>query len=214
MKYLAKFSSFFSMILEHDYADPRFKSLFLIPLGGVYIAESPTYYKAFEPVLKTLQSLEVERIAFKEELVNVESGPIPDFLENKNACTFDAKIVHSNPQSERITLQEFFDAPYTEDSLFDEYQEEAVKQCLQNRIGIVQGPPGCGKTFIGVQMLRLLLSLSSLPSPKVLVLTYKNHALDEFLKGTLRYLFSTNGKILYLRKNLSLNYKTLYTFKI
>jgi len=36
-------------------------------------------------------------------------------------------------------------------------------------------------------MLRLLLSLSSLEDPKILVLTYKNHALDEFLKGIMRY---------------------------
>ena len=36
-------------------------------------------------------------------------------------------------------------------------------------------------------MLRLLLSLSSLKDPKILVLTYKNHALDEFLKGIMKY---------------------------
>ena len=37
-------------------------------------------------------------------------------------------------------------------------------------------------------MLRLLLSLSSLEDPKILVLTYKNHALDEFLKGIMRFI--------------------------
>ena len=101
---------------------------------------------------------------------------------------FDGSIAYKNMHGsgQRITLQQFFDTPHSPNSVFDSSQERAVKECLRNRIGIIQGPPGCGKTFIGIQMLRLLLSLSSLKDPKILVLTYKNHALDEFLKGIMK----------------------------
>lgn len=49
------------------------------------------------------------------------------------------------------------------------------------------GPPGCGKTFIGVKIVQLLLSLSPELEKPILLLTYKNHALDEFLKHMLDF---------------------------
>ena len=49
------------------------------------------------------------------------------------------------------------------------------------------GPPGCGKTFIGVKIVHLLLSLKPKLKKPILLLTYKNHALDEFLKHMLRF---------------------------
>ena len=49
------------------------------------------------------------------------------------------------------------------------------------------GPPGCGKTFIGVKIVQLLLSLIPKLKKPILLLTYKNHALDEFLKDMLKF---------------------------
>ena len=184
--------------------------------------ESPTYYRAYQPILKTLQDINVENMPFIDELVYLKTGARPDFLDPD--VKFDWSIVYDELPEELkkkkeeeekdenhqdgenrskkyvlgvrprnshqyITLQDFFQTSHNSHSIFDEYQEEAVKECLRNQIGIIQGPPGCGKTFIGIHMLRLLLSLESLNNPKVLVLTYKNHALDEFLKGIMRFVF-------------------------
>ena len=49
------------------------------------------------------------------------------------------------------------------------------------------GPPGSGKTFIGVKIVQLLLTLTPKIDKPILVLTYKNHALDEFLVHTLKF---------------------------
>ena len=176
------------------------------------MVESPTYYRAYQPILKTLQGFDVENMPFTDELVYLKTGPHPNFLHPD--VQFDSSVVYTElpedlkkqeeeemedhqdecgPTSpswlghHQISLQDFFKTAHNDQSIFDEYQEEAVKECLRNRIGIIQGPPGCGKTFIGIHMLRLLLSLESLHDPKVLVLTYKNHALDEFLKGIMRF---------------------------
>ncbi len=62
----------------------------------------------------------------------------------------------------------------------DTAQRFAFEHCLDNRLAIVQGPPGCGKTFLGVKLVETLLQ-RGLDRP-ILVMTYKNHALDEFLK--------------------------------
>ena len=51
----------------------------------------------------------------------------------------------------------------------------------------IKGPPGCGKTFLGVKIVQLLLSLSPKLEKPILLLTYKNHALDEFLKHMLEF---------------------------
>ncbi|XP_046847639.1 uncharacterized protein LOC124441242 [Xenia sp. Carnegie-2017] len=69
----------------------------------------------------------------------------------------------------------------------EESQRIALMHVLKNRIGIIQGPPGCGKTFIGVKIVQLLLSLSPKLEKPILLLTYKSHALDEFLKHMLEF---------------------------
>jgi hypothetical protein len=70
----------------------------------------------------------------------------------------------------------------------DPSQQVALDHALTHRLAIIQGPPGCGKTFIGIKLVALLLSMRPRPKTPILVLTYKNHALDEFLKGLLAFL--------------------------
>ena len=62
-----------------------------------------------------------------------------------------------------------------------------MKTSFVRRITCIQGPPGTGKTFIGIQIVRTILDLQTKPEGPILVLTYKNHALDEFLKELLKY---------------------------
>lgn len=60
---------------------------------------------------------------------------------------------------------------------------------LRNPVHLTQGPPGTGKSYLGVVLVRALLCIRDLwmnqnPSvgcPPILVLSYKNHATDEFL---------------------------------
>merc|ERR1712155_143828 len=72
-------------------------------------------------------------------------------------------------------------------SSFDSSQQAAMISCFRNRLAIIQGPPGCGKTFIGLKFVELLMSFTPPPKFPILVLTYKNHALDEFLKSSLEF---------------------------
>ena len=58
---------------------------------------------------------------------------------------------------------------------------------LENKVAIVQGPPGCGKTFLGTKLCEFLLKTTENLDTPILVLTYKNHALDEFLKHTMKF---------------------------
>eukprot|EP00117_Sycon_ciliatum_P005144 scpid15069/ scgid9213/ NFX1-type zinc finger-containing protein 1 len=68
----------------------------------------------------------------------------------------------------------------------DATQRHAVYTALTQKVALIQGPPGTGKTYIGCRLVELLLSLKPpLPGP-ILVITYKNRALNEFLANVSR----------------------------
>lgn len=90
--------------------------------------------------------------------------------------------------------------------ILDDSQIDAFVAALTQDVALIQGPPGCGKTYLGVQIVRALLSNStkkiysarnrhggthsntgetSRANPRlrpILVVCYTNHALDQFLE--------------------------------
>jgi superfamily II DNA or RNA helicase len=64
----------------------------------------------------------------------------------------------------------------------DPSQQAALRQALQNRNALIQGPTGTGKTFTGGLLCDLILKHSS---ETILCVCYTNHALDQFLESLL-----------------------------
>lgn len=60
----------------------------------------------------------------------------------------------------------------------DDSQLDSLVNALRNSLTLIQGPPGTGKSFIGALLIKLLWSFTEY---KILVTTYTNHALDQFL---------------------------------
>jgi len=149
------------------------------------MVESPTYYRAYEPVLRALQNTDTEQIAFKDELVKCRQGTRPTYITADTEI--DARIIHVQPSSEKLNAVCYsVDESSLALTTLDVSQETAIKECLRNQVAIIQGPPGTGKTFIGVKIVELLLSTSTPLQSPVLILTYKNHSLDEFLKEMIK----------------------------
>jgi len=71
----------------------------------------------------------------------------------------------------------------------DENQFRAFLMALTHPVHCTQGPPGTGKSYLGVVLIQALLEIRelwmkvqpSIGSPPVLVLSYKNHSIDELL---------------------------------
>ena len=114
---------------------------------------------------------------------NEESdSPISDSESSARSSSY-AQHIGGHRLEERASMSEFSSLAKSRKLRLDETQLEAVRLALKQRVVLIQGPPGSGKTFIGLTWVRLLLSLRpALPGP-ILVMTYKNHALDEFLKA-------------------------------
>ena len=125
------------------------------------MAESPTYYKAYQPVLAALQNMKPEDIPFQRTIIDSKIPNTPTYLP---PLAISEATKHESCSS------------------LDSSQKTAFDAVLRNEIGIIQGPPGTGKTFIGLKILEYIFSMSTCLDGPVLVLTYKNRALDDFLK--------------------------------
>jgi hypothetical protein len=68
-------------------------------------------------------------------------------------------------------------------SSLDHGQSEALVAALNHELVLSQGPPGCGKSFLGVQLMRILVhNKARARLGPILVICYTNHALDQFLE--------------------------------
>lgn len=61
-------------------------------------------------------------------------------------------------------------------------QVKAVTEALTQRLTLIEGPPGTGKSLVGQKIIENLLST---PGKRIVVISVTNHALDDVLKGLL-----------------------------
>jgi superfamily II DNA or RNA helicase len=65
-----------------------------------------------------------------------------------------------------------------------------MQTILKNELAIIQGPPGTGKTFVGSQIVQMLLKAKKkckLFRGPIFVVCFTNHALDQFLEHVMEY---------------------------
>ncbi|GES76034.1 P-loop containing nucleoside triphosphate hydrolase protein [Rhizophagus clarus] len=69
----------------------------------------------------------------------------------------------------------------------DETQTKALISSLTREIALVEGPPGTGKTVVGVQIMKVLLANENQKTKigPILTICFTNHALDQFLEHLL-----------------------------
>ena len=65
------------------------------------------------------------------------------------------------------------------ETALDSGQATALRNSLMRELALTQGPPGCGKTYLGVQLAQTLLQ--SRKQKPILLVCLTNHALDKFL---------------------------------
>ena len=103
-------------------------------------------------------------------------------------------LVYSDEENMSTDSQDLvnaLDLYYYQDSLgFNDSQLRAFQLALTKKFVVIQGPPGTGKTFVGLKIARVLLETASLWDEEdertpILMVSYTNHALDQFLEGLL-----------------------------
>jgi len=126
-------------------------SLRLVLSGGSFFA--------YEPVLTCLQ--QKLSLHFQQEFLLDVTEPLP--LER-----------HRIGELQEQLRRQFEDARWQVDAA----QQAAFQHATSHRVSLVVGPPGTGKSFVGVELALALLGAGCGP---LLVVCYTNHALDDFL---------------------------------
>jgi hypothetical protein len=170
---------------HENQADSRVVARLLGNSGEIAVAESPTFYRAYEPALITLQDRQEGDMPFFDEIVLGKTGldqPCIKGMCVDGTVVFEAEDSSYNAKLARIDVLEFvraldyfaaasnnteaecrwFGGVPVKSTTLDASQCEALKSALTRRVTMVQGPPGCGKTFVGVRVAQLLSSLKSL----------------------------------------------------
>ena len=129
------------------------------------MAESPTAYYAYQPVLEALQLTDPQTIPFQDELVSVTwPHKAPDYLKSASTTLDWSCIFEPPPQGWFTRCLSFVNDSGVSASgeiregvggatsllqrgyitSFDSSQLKAVELAVKNRLTIIQGPPGTG----------------------------------------------------------------------
>ncbi|EGO56093.1 hypothetical protein NEUTE1DRAFT_146869 [Neurospora tetrasperma FGSC 2508] len=125
---------------------------------------------AYEPVLRGLQA--TTELPLQEFLVNPTTKnldfeqvlELQDFIETATA-------IYSN-------MSDNGSASLGGDVRVDKSQLDSLIHALTRPISLIQGPPGTGKSFIGAQIAKYMFAAKR----RILVISFTNHALDQFLE--------------------------------
>ena len=123
----------------------------------------------------------------------VQAAPSASNLASDDGSEASEESDAFDPGPEVVNI---YDLELHHESLgFNASQMRAFKIALAKKIAVIQGPPGTGKTYVGQKIARVLLQSASLWQDEeelspILMVSYTNHALDEFLEG-----LSKEGKI-------------------
>ncbi|KAK4175047.1 putative AAA family ATPase [Triangularia setosa] len=132
---------------------------------------------AYEPVLLGLQRS--TDMALVDLLVNPSCIAAAQFnLPAKLRPHVDKLVKRSRVMTSDGTVD--LDTPTGTISI-DKSQLLALMTSLTRPVSLVQGPPGTGKSFIGAHIARCLYQAGL----RILILSYTNHALDQFMEDLL-----------------------------
>ncbi|GAA5907010.1 hypothetical protein JCM6882_000031 [Rhodosporidiobolus microsporus] len=167
---------------------PAKPSLYLIELPGFLLG-------TVEPFLKALQNLSPATVPFADILSALPPAPDnpiqlrPPLFARNPGFTFDLSSVLLPPAERGTLVLNATDADSIANarrelsvpgaSKLDLAQANAFIDTLTREVSLVEGPPGTGKSWLGVELIRVLTEAKI---GRILVLAYTNHALDQTLK--------------------------------
>ena len=151
----------------------------------IQMVESNTYFEAYRYVLKSMKSFTSKSIPMSKYLVDCDTNVnAPAYLNERNASKYDLRdsLNISEKVSSQINILDDKKWPTYEETALNYSQLNAFKHALTKEFVVIHGPPGTGKTHLGLRIAHALLKNMPLKEP-LLIVCYTNHALDQFLKG-------------------------------
>ncbi|KAK6358043.1 hypothetical protein TWF730_007397 [Orbilia blumenaviensis] len=158
------------------------------------IHENPTqlpFGKWLSPRLEGLEgSSSDQTIGPNGSLIPPPSYFSGQFLDLSACCNPPPGAKVAPPNTLTFTLQDDEETVIknlAQQSTLDHGQATAMISAFRHQVALTQGPPGCGKSYVGVKMVAALLANKArLNLGPILCICYTNHALDQFLNELLK----------------------------
>lgn len=125
---------------------------------------------AYEPILKRLQCL--TELPLEDQLLSLT----PSSAEAVSGIQ-PTKVINAIRDHWEKDLQDIIGS--THPINLDQAQANSLLIGLEKRVSLIQGPPGTGKSFSGALIAKILHDHTN---ETILILTYTNHAQDQFLE--------------------------------
>ncbi|KAI1122113.1 P-loop containing nucleoside triphosphate hydrolase protein [Nemania abortiva] len=145
---------------------------------AVKLVQLNTALFSYAPILKQLP--EIKELPFEDEVLrwNAESKTQPPGYGLPSTISTLLDGLLSNPS---FDIQNALQLPSS--TTLDKSQAACFITGMLSRLSVIQGPPGTGKSFIGALLAKAIFSHSN---EKILILTYKHHALDQFIEDLIK----------------------------
>ncbi|KAF9952376.1 hypothetical protein BGZ72_006326 [Mortierella alpina] len=164
------------------------KDIFMVEsMGG--------HFESYRPILQALQTIDPGAMPFDKYFASAEEQP------NRSSATlvdppryalsqrfkFDLSVLlqsnaryHLNVRDPLSRLEAV--AALRAYSTCDDTQAQALVDSLCREVSLIRGPPGTGKTKIGIDLMRVLTyNAKRMQWGPILCICYSDHALDQFL---------------------------------
>jgi hypothetical protein len=146
--------------------------------------ESPCFWPSIESVVKLIKSMNPEKtLPFQKILCfHEEKQPVPSYIR-KNPI-MDISPILGKYETYRKNSPKSIDVTkgWVDQTYLDESQSIALQHILTSEVALVKGPPGTGKTFIGVKAVEVISRHLRKTNQQIVMICYTNHALDQFLE--------------------------------
>ncbi|KAK6343004.1 hypothetical protein TWF718_008382 [Orbilia javanica] len=146
------------------------------------------YFEAFKHTLRALQRMDVNFPLNKILTLQNPKVGIPQFLKERPELNL-ATCFSDNDSGplQSVNVLKTFPSKDKIITSMDKSQLEAVQRILTKELAIVQGPPGCGKTFVSTKSLAAMVASSKAGDPPIIVACQTNHALDQLLRHVIDF---------------------------
>ncbi|CAG8640251.1 1615_t:CDS:10 [Funneliformis mosseae] len=170
-------------------------SRFMVESTGVYL---DSYYHILKTMQSTMNStLPFERyLAPTNEMVVNSVVDLPDYARapgfhfNLGVLLRDKQkelllnVSNTNEHENIIKVLKNESIIDSKGNKLDDTQARSLVSSLCKEIALIEGPPGTGKTVIGVEIMKVLLAPTNrnIKLGPILTICFTNHALDQFLE--------------------------------
>ncbi|KAK3370713.1 P-loop containing nucleoside triphosphate hydrolase protein [Lasiosphaeria ovina] len=134
------------------------------------LVDTPVF--AYEPVLLELQAIR------DMPLQDVLTNPAASDVQCNVAPELHGLIEDLKRISHGLGPDDMVNLPSSDNIRVDSSQLDSLILALTRSLSLIQGPPGTGKSFIGARIANELFKAGQ----RILVISYTNHALDQFLE--------------------------------